>query len=66
MGTVSLTDFQDFLLLCGPLPFSERNDENRQSDKPQGVGPSKAPLLHPLLQPVWDCWSHTTSTPQLE
>lgn len=30
LGTFSFTDFQDFLLLCGPFPFSQRNDENRQ------------------------------------
>lgn len=63
LGTVSLTDFQDFLLLCGPFPFSQRNDENRQSAKPWGAGPEKVPQLPPLLQAVWDCWSHTTSTP---
>lgn len=63
LGTVSLADFQDFLLLCGPLPFSERNDENRQSDKPWGMGLSKAPQHHPLLQAVWDCWSHSWGSP---
>lgn len=66
LGTASLADFQDFLLLCGPFPFSQRNDENRQSVKPRGAGPGKAPQLRPLLQTAWDCWSHTTSTtPQL-
>lgn len=50
LGTFSLTDFQDFLLLCGPFSFSQRNDENRQSDKPWGSGPSKALQLYSLLQ----------------
>lgn len=30
LGTLSLTHFQDFLLLCGLLPFSERNYKSRQ------------------------------------